>query len=43
MFAAELTHARDPRTWIARVWRKGRIGRFMNDTLRRNIELVAPD
>jgi hypothetical protein len=43
MFAAKLTQARDPRIWVARVWGKGRVGRLMNDALRSNIELVAPD
>jgi hypothetical protein len=43
MFVAELTQARDPRIRVARVWRKGRIGRLMNNALRSNIELVAPD
>jgi hypothetical protein len=43
MFVAELTHARDPRIWVTRVWRKGRISWLMNDALRSNIELVAPD
>ena len=33
MFVAELTQARDPRVWVARVRRKGRIGRLMNDPL----------
>jgi hypothetical protein len=43
MFPAELTQTRDPGIWIAWVWGKGRIGRLMNDALRSNIELVAPD
>jgi hypothetical protein len=37
MFVAELTHARDPRTWVARVGGKSRISWLMNDALRRNI------
>src|SRR4029077_1296485 len=43
MFVVELTHARDPRIWVAKGWSKSRISRLMNDTLRSNIELVAPD
>jgi hypothetical protein len=41
--AAESTHAMDPRVGIAWIWREGRIGRFMNDALRRDTELVAPN
>jgi hypothetical protein len=40
MFVAELTRARDPRIWVARIWHKGRGSRLMNDALRSNIELV---
>ena len=43
MFVAELTRSRVPRIWVARVWRKGRSSRLMNDALRRNIELVPSD
>jgi len=43
MLVAKLTHAQDPRIWIAGMWRKGRIGGRMNNPLRRNIVLVAPD
>jgi hypothetical protein len=43
MFVAELTEAHDPRVWVAGVWGKRRIGRLMNDALRCNIELIAPD
>jgi hypothetical protein len=41
MFVAELTRARDPRIWVARIWHKGRGSRLMNDALRSNIELVS--
>jgi hypothetical protein len=43
MFVVELTQAGEPRIWVARVWRKGCISRLMNDALRSDIELVAPD
>jgi hypothetical protein len=43
MLIAESTHAQDPRKWIAGGWRKGRIGRLMDNALPRNAELVAPD
>jgi hypothetical protein len=41
--AAKLTHAQNSRKWVAGVWRKGRIGRLMDDPLRRNMELISPD
>jgi hypothetical protein len=43
MLVAELAHAQDSRIWIPGVWRKGSIGRLMDDPLRGNIELVSPD
>ena len=43
MFVAELTLARHPPNMGARVWRKSRSSRLMNDPLRRNIELVPSD
>ena len=43
MLVAELTHAQDPQKRIAEGRRKGGVGRLMDDPLRRNVELVAPD
>jgi hypothetical protein len=43
LLVAERTHAYGARQGIIGVWRKGRIRWLMNDALRGNIELVAPD
>ena len=43
LLVAEPTHAQDTRKRIAGVWRKGRIRRLVDNPLRGNVKLVAPD